>query len=104
MSANGVPNVSLRTARGISIDFDCYAVGAVGKLTKNSTPDNPRYYYQLELAPSPDAEPIYAFCEEAHAGIVAAAIQKAGAAVPVTISATLGRRGSVNVGDVAVSG
>jgi hypothetical protein len=104
MTANGLLNVSLASQRGIPVEFDAYALGATERATKNSTPDNPRTYFQLSLSGKPDGEIVYAFCEKAHAEHVATHLQKAGQAVPVTVSARLGRGGSLNVTDVAVSG
>jgi hypothetical protein len=91
-------SISLRgEGSGLVATVKGYATGAVEKLTKKSTPEDPRYYYQLQLAPSEDAsEAVYAFCEREHAEQVAGAIRKAGAAVPVEATLRIGRRG-INV-------
>jgi hypothetical protein len=75
---------------------EVFLVGAIVKPTKASTPENPRYYHQLQLAPSADSssgEVVYVFCEAEHMERAADKLTEANAAVPCTVELSVGRRG-----------
>jgi hypothetical protein len=93
--------ISVKAPSGIPAETKAFVVGAIKRETKNSTEDNPKFWYGLEVAPAPDADSVLFFCEREHAETAAAAIRDQQAAVEAVVGFVVGK-GGVNVTSIVV--